>query len=148
MISVRDGGHEQLEYIKEPRLPFSLHHSTTANPLSSTNLPYQVPHSPPTMLSTTTLTAVFGTLLSLASAAPSSLNPRQGSFYAVGQLYSGGGCTNLIFADPIFTSNACTPLDRNNNVPDITSYRTSSVAAGCSGKYLEPMGKDSDENRD
>jgi hypothetical protein len=101
------------------------------------------------MLSTTTLTAVFGTLLSLASAAPSSLTPRQGgAYYSVGELYSGGGCTNLIFADPIFTSNACTPLDRNNNVPDITSYKTSRVSAGCSGKYLEPMGKDSDENRD
>jgi hypothetical protein len=90
------------------------------------------------MLSTTVLATALTTLLSLASAAPSSLSPRQGgSYYAVGNLYSGGGCTNLIYGDPIFTANTCVPLDRNNNVPDIISYSTVSAAAGCTGK--KPM---------
>ena len=87
------------------------------------------------MHSTTTLAMILATLLSLTNAAPSSLSPRQGgSYYAVGDLYSGGGCTNLIYADPIFAANTCVPLDRNNNVPDIISYKTDSASAGCTGK--------------
>ncbi|KAF1965762.1 hypothetical protein BU23DRAFT_560803 [Bimuria novae-zelandiae CBS 107.79] len=75
------------------------------------------------------------TLLALSVlAAATPLSPRQGEFHAVGNLYSAGGCTSssLIFADPIFGAiNVCQPLDRNNNVPPIVSYKTLSVDAGC-----------------
>ena len=60
-----------------------------------------------------------------------------GSFVAVGNQYSGGGCTDssLTFADPIFgNGNVCQPLDRSGTNPPIVSYKVLSVSAGCSGK--------------
>jgi hypothetical protein len=78
-------------------------------------------------------------LAALASAAPS-LDSRQsqgGYFSAVGNKFSGPGCTSqtLIFADPIFGSgNACQALDRSGTGVPIVSYSTLSVSAGCSGK--------------
>lgn len=87
----------------------------------------------------------ISTLLALVAgttAVPtSSVSPRQsgGKFHAVGNLYSDGGCTSqsLIFADPIFgPPNLCAPLDRNNNVPPILSYKTISEDTGCTGKYF------------
>ncbi|KAF2797815.1 hypothetical protein K505DRAFT_297698 [Melanomma pulvis-pyrius CBS 109.77] len=87
------------------------------------------------MFSTTSRTTILTALLTLTSAAPSSLSPRQGgAFYAVGELYSSGGCTNLIFGDPIFTANSCVLLDRSGSVPDIVSYKLTSASAGCTVK--------------
>jgi hypothetical protein len=85
--------------------------------------------------SSTTLS--FAILAALTSAAPSSLEARQGSYVAVGYKYSGPGCTasTLIFADPIFgDGNMCQPLDRFGTSPPIVSYNTTSVTAGCTGK--------------
>ncbi|ORY16301.1 hypothetical protein BCR34DRAFT_476501 [Clohesyomyces aquaticus] len=85
-----------------------------------------------------TTTAILSLLAALGSAAPADLEARQGgSYYAVGEHYKGGGCTSgsLIFADPIYIENACTPLDRFGTEPDIVSYKLLSVSAGCHGKF-------------
>ncbi|KAF1995171.1 hypothetical protein P154DRAFT_350258 [Amniculicola lignicola CBS 123094] len=72
---------------------------------------------------------------SLASAAPS---PQQGgAFVAVGNKYSGGGCTpqTLIFPDPIFgNGNVCQALDRSGDGAPIVSYLALSATSGCSSK--------------
>ena len=86
-----------------------------------------------------TIIPIFAALAALSSAAPASdLEVRQsgGGFYAAGDQYSGGGCTNLIYGDPIYVSNACTALNRFGT-PGITinSYKLAQVNAGCSGKY-------------
>ena len=78
-------------------------------------------------------------LVASTTAVPASpMSPRQGGeFHAVGNLYSAGGCTSqsLIFADPIFgPANVCAPLDRNDNVPPIVSYKTISEDTGCNGE--------------
>ena len=84
-------------------------------------------------------TFALALLAALTSAAPSSLEARQGdSFVSVGNKYSGGGCSasTLIFADPIFgNGNVCQPLDRFGTSPPIVSYKTLSVSAGCSGEF-------------
>lgn len=85
--------------------------------------------------STTTLSTAL--LATIATAAPPALDARQsgGYYVAVGNWYSGPGCTasNLIFADPIFgNGNVCQPLDRSGTNPPIVSYSTVGVAAGCS----------------
>ncbi|KAF2683275.1 hypothetical protein K458DRAFT_418915 [Lentithecium fluviatile CBS 122367] len=84
-----------------------------------------------------TTTAFLTFLTSLASSAPTNpFTPRQPGveWHAVGNLYSGGGCTSqsLIFADPIWgAANQCHPLDRFSDQPPIVSYKTTSVDAGC-----------------
>lgn len=84
---------------------------------------------------------VLAALATLSSAAPASdLKIRQtgGDYYAAGEQYSGGGCTNLIYGDPIYVANACTPLNRFETPGmTITSYKLSQVDAGCSGKYIQ-----------
>ncbi|KAF2825357.1 hypothetical protein CC86DRAFT_295294 [Ophiobolus disseminans] len=84
----------------------------------------------------TTLT--LSLLAALTTAAPSSLESRQGGYYnSVGYKYSGPGCNSqtLIFADPIFGSGGyCQALDRSGNGTPIVSYLTSSIADGCSGE--------------
>lgn len=87
--------------------------------------------TPPSVLILAVVSAVI--------AAPSPISPRQVEWHAVGELYSDGGCTSqtFIFGDPIFgAANTCHPLDRNDNVPPIVSYKTVSVDAGCTGKKL------------
>ncbi|KAK8011410.1 hypothetical protein PG990_010375 [Apiospora arundinis] len=53
--------------------------------------------------------------------------PFDPDFYnTVAEIYSGDGCTesSLVWADPIFGRGGhCQPLDRNNNTPDILSYK-------------------------
>lgn len=121
----------------------SIHPSLNSQQTLSAS-PVQLERPPPTMFSTTSLTTVLTALLTLTSAAPSSFSPRQGgAYYAVGELYSGGGCTNLIFGDPIFTANRCVLLDRSGSVPDIVSYKLTSASAGCTGKST--LGVDVDE---
>jgi hypothetical protein len=45
----------------------------------------------------------FALLTGLSTAAPANLDARQGgSYVSVGNKYAGPGCTQLIFADPIF----------------------------------------------
>jgi hypothetical protein len=88
-----------------------------------------------------TIVPLFAALAGLSYAAPTSdLEARQGGgFYAAGNQYSGPGCTNLIYGDPIYVSNACTALNRFDT-PGITinSYSLAQVNAGCSGKYIFP----------
>jgi hypothetical protein len=77
------------------------------------------------------LTTLF--FATLATAVPQAGG---GSGYAAaGNKYSGGGCNpnNLIFGDPIYVSNNCTPLDRFGGGAAIGSYQTGFVSPGCTG---------------
>ena len=102
----------------------------------------------PSSINTSTMRFTPSTILifsAFAIAAPNSpIESRQVEWHAVGELYSGGGCTSqsFIFADPIWgAANTCHPLDRSGNVPPITSYKAVSIDSGCTGKSsleLEP----------
>lgn len=86
------------------------------------------------------ITLLLAALAPLTAASPSPiLSDRQGgSFVAVGNKYSAGGCTDqsLIFADPIFgNGNVCQPLNRNEPATPVVSYKTLSTTAGCSGEF-------------
>jgi hypothetical protein len=86
-------------------------------------------------------TALVALVASVVTAAPANdLSARQVDWSAVGELYSGGGCTSqsLIFADPIFgAANVCHPLDRFGNQPPIVSYKTVSTSPGCTGRFID-----------
>jgi hypothetical protein len=86
----------------------------------------------------TTTSFSVAMLASLALAAPSSLEARQGGFFvAVGTKFTGPGCTGTALGDPIFgNGNVCQPLDRFGDGAPIVSYETVSVSAGCSGKFI------------
>ncbi|KAF2034605.1 hypothetical protein EK21DRAFT_56092 [Setomelanomma holmii] len=82
-------------------------------------------------------TLALALMASLSSAAPAVLEARQGNFVSVGNKYAGPGCTQLIFADPIFgNGNVCQDLDRSGTGTPIRSYETLSNSPGCSGKSL------------
>jgi len=78
--------------------------------------------------------AVF--LASLSAALPQS--PGDPDFYnTVADIYSGPSCSadSFVWADPIFgTGGTCQLLDRNNNTPDIYSYKVTAQYPGCTGK--------------
>jgi hypothetical protein len=99
------------------------------------------------LFSTTSLSIAM--LATLAMAAPSSLESRQGGFFvAVGTKYSGPGCTGEALGDPIFgNGNVCQPLDRFGDGAPIVSYETVSVSAGCSGKLITLRNCDEDNLR-
>ncbi|KAH9882451.1 hypothetical protein J1614_000687 [Plenodomus biglobosus] len=123
-----------------PNLPFFTAPTTISYSLFQPNIPTI---SKTTMkFSTATLSTTL--LATIATAAPPALDARQsgGYYVAVGNWYSGPGCTasTLIFADPIFgNGNVCQPLDRSGTNPPIVSYSTVGVAAGCSGKSSYAM---------
>lgn len=77
-------------------------------------------------------------VLAVLPAAALAQAPGDPDFYStVAELYNGPDCAadKLIFADPIFgTGGICQPLDRNNNVPEIISYKVTTQYPGCSGK--------------
>jgi hypothetical protein len=68
------------------------------------------------------------------------------SYVATGNKYSGGGCNpnNLIFGDPIYVSNGCTPLDRFGGGAAIGSYQTAFVSPGCTGTLKFTYGEERD----
>lgn len=60
-----------------------------------------------------------------------------GFYNTVAEIYSGRDCNadSFVWADPIFgRGGMCQPLDRNNNTPDIISYKVTDQYPGCSGK--------------
>lgn len=63
--------------------------------------------------------------------------PQSGSpFFAVGNKYSGGGCTDstLIFADPVFSPEGlCQPLNRSPG-QNVVSYKRIDSITRCNGK--------------
>ncbi|KAF2278713.1 uncharacterized protein EI97DRAFT_465128 [Westerdykella ornata] len=63
-------------------------------------------------------------------------SPGSPDFYnTVADIFSGRNCdaATFVWADPIFgTGGTCQLLDRNNNTPDIYSYRITSQYPGCS----------------
>ena len=65
-------------------------------------------------------------------------SPGDPDFYnTVAEIYSGPGCAEeyFVWADPIFgRGGMCQKLDRNDNTPDILSYKITSQYPGCSGK--------------
>ncbi|KAF2179714.1 hypothetical protein K469DRAFT_716064 [Zopfia rhizophila CBS 207.26] len=75
--------------------------------------------------------------------------PNDPGFYnTVAEIHSGPDCleSNLVWLDPIFgRGNMCQPLDRNNNTPDIISYKVTYNYEGCSGEsvffLLEPRAR-------
>jgi hypothetical protein len=66
-------------------------------------------------------------------------SPGDPDFYnTVAEIYSGPACdaSSLVWADPIFgRGGTCQLLDRNDNTPDIISYKVVSQYPGCSGKF-------------
>ena len=86
------------------------------------------------------LTITFATLLPLIAAQGSPGSP---DFYnTVAEIYSGPNCeaSSLVWADPIFgNGGTCQLLDRNNNTPDIISYKVLRQYPGCTGKKLDFM---------
>lgn len=86
-----------------------------------------------------TTASLFAALAAFSSAAPASdLEVRQGGgYYAAGSQYSGGGCTNLLYGDPIYVANACTALNRFSTPGiTITSYKLAQANVGCSGNSI------------
>jgi hypothetical protein len=83
---------------------------------------------------------LFAVMATLASAAPATLTTRQPgvTWGATGYLYRGGGCTDLIFGDPVWgNTNECHLLDRFSDQDPIRSYKPISVNSGCTRKsYL------------
>ena len=65
-------------------------------------------------------------------------SPGDPDFYnTVAEISSGPGCAEeyFVWADPIFgRGGMCQKLDRNDNTPDILSYKITSQYPGCSGK--------------
>ncbi|OTB00921.1 hypothetical protein M426DRAFT_26145 [Hypoxylon sp. CI-4A] len=63
--------------------------------------------------------------------------PGDPDFYnTVAEIYSGPACGNetFVWADPIFgLGGRCQPLDRNDNTPDILSYKPTSIYPECVG---------------
>lgn len=60
-----------------------------------------------------------------------------GFYNTVAEIYSGPNCdpSSFVWADPIFgRGGSCQLLDRNNNTPDIQSYKIIDQYPGCSGK--------------
>lgn len=86
-----------------------------------------------------TISTLFA-LSAFAIAAPtSSVETRQVEWHAVGEIYTGGGCTaqSLVYADPIWgPANRCQKLDRNDQIGPILSYKAVSVGAGCTGEWF------------
>jgi hypothetical protein len=86
-------------------------------------------------------TALVALMVTVTSAAPTpTLTARQPgvTWGAVGNLYSGGGCTDstLIFGDPVWgDSNVCHPVDRFGDLPPIVSYKPTEVNSGCTRTY-------------
>lgn len=111
-----------------------------------TSLIFSIPKLPPAQpikmqFQLTTIT--FALLAALATAAPAELEMRQsgGYYHAVGYKYSGGGCTPTTEnnGDPIFgTGGYCQALNRyiTPTTPPITSYKLSSLADGCTGRFF------------
>lgn len=81
------------------------------------------------------LTLTLATFLPLIAAQGSPGSP---DFYnTVAEIYSGPNCeaSSLVWADPIFGDGGiCQLLDRNDNTPDIISYKVLRQYPGCSGK--------------
>ncbi|KAF1950958.1 hypothetical protein CC80DRAFT_482004 [Byssothecium circinans] len=58
-----------------------------------------------------------------------------GFYHTVAEIYSAANCTaeSLVWLDPIFgNGGTCQLLDRNDNTPDILSYRVTAEYPGCS----------------
>ena len=76
-------------------------------------------------------------LLFLLPALATAQGPNDPGFYnTVAQIYSGPDCSDdsFVWVDPIFgRGGTCQLLDRNDNTPDILSYRVVSQYPGCSG---------------
>jgi len=81
-------------------------------------------------------------LSTMAFANPLPQGPNDPGFYnTVAEIYSGPNCgaDSFVWADPIFgRGGMCQPLDRNNNTPDIVSYKVVDQYPGCSGKFILP----------
>lgn len=61
-----------------------------------------------------------------------------GFYNTVAEIYSGPNCdsSSFVWADPIFGSGGmCQLLDRNDNTPDIISYKVTAQYPGCSGEF-------------
>lgn len=116
--------------------------SSSPSSISSTALPrqanlhfksisYDIPTNPTLQTIKMRSAAIFVPFVaSLAAALPQS----GGFFSAVGNKYSGGGCTDqsLIFADPVFgDGNVCQPLNRFEGAVPVVSYKLLSASAGC-----------------
>lgn len=62
-----------------------------------------------------------------------------GFYNTVAEIYSGPDCStdSFVWADPIFgRGGSCQLLDRNDNTPDIVSYKVVSQHPDCTGTYL------------
>jgi hypothetical protein len=63
-----------------------------------------------------------------------------GFYNTVVEIYSGPNCNadSFVWADPIFgRGGTCQKLDRNDNTPDIISYKVTSQYPGCSGEWRQ-----------
>lgn len=105
--------------------------STTSNSLTKF---YPIPpaHSSISIMQLKTLLISILPTLALAQ------GPGDPGFYnTVAEIYAGPDCSEdtFVWADPIFgRGGMCQLLDRNNNTPDIVSYKVISQYPGCSGK--------------
>ncbi|KAF2794323.1 hypothetical protein K505DRAFT_206577, partial [Melanomma pulvis-pyrius CBS 109.77] len=62
-----------------------------------------------------------------------------GFYNTVAEIYAGPDCTedSLVWADPIFgRGGQCQLLDRNDNTPDILSYKVVSQHPECVGEFI------------
>lgn len=81
------------------------------------------------------LTLLFAVIPALAAAQAGPGDP--GFYNTVAEIYSGPGCTEdtFVWLDPIFgRGGSCQLLDRNDNTPDIFSYRVTAQYPGCTGE--------------
>ncbi|CAJ2505822.1 Uu.00g132160.m01.CDS01 [Anthostomella pinea] len=78
---------------------------------------------------------VLASALRVAAGLVVQRDPGDPDFYnTVAEIYSGPDCAvdSFVWADPIFgRGGVCQPLDRNNNTPDILSYRPTAIYPDC-----------------
>ncbi|KAF2110441.1 hypothetical protein BDV96DRAFT_651079 [Lophiotrema nucula] len=90
-------------------------------------------------------TLLLALLPTLSTALPSPQGgPGDPDFYnTVAEIYSGPDCNpdSFVWADPIFgRGGMCQKLDRNDNTPDIVSYKVTSQYPGCSANLYTDDG--------